>query len=404
MTRRVIELSEWETRDVRLDDADVTALIAHPQQSCAVEAAPARGLWRLTRSGQGRGRQLRGIRLDHPAEGGPAERLLPHGRRTPPGLVGQRRGWTCWSTGTCSRASPGCWRTLSSVPSGEESSTVTSNVASLSSPCAAGSTSGAAPPPRRLRPGRVPVRRLHPRHEAEPAHPGCARPGPPAAWRAGNRAQDPAPPALPARGGRRRKSRTWQWADAWQPSRLDRRYLPAVRLSALVLRRLVLSEAAGSTRACSFLVDMNQLYERFIEEGLRRRLQQADRAIRVIGQEQRHLDIENRLIDPARHRHTTRASGSLRPGLEVHPGRRWHGARGPSLQLLSYAIRHDIKDVALVYVLDPSRPAWLEDPVATIRHAGVRIHSWAVDLSQGPAQIESGMDSLAARILRLSSC
>lgn len=39
MTRRVIQLSEWETRDVRLDDADVTALIAHPQRPALVEQA-----------------------------------------------------------------------------------------------------------------------------------------------------------------------------------------------------------------------------------------------------------------------------------------------------------------------------------------------------------------------------
>jgi 5-methylcytosine-specific restriction enzyme subunit McrC len=94
----------------------------------------------------------------------------------------------------------------------------------------------------------------------------------------------PAEPALP-------------WADNWQPSPLDRRYLPAARLSALLLRRLVLSEAAGSTAACSLLVDMNQLFERFIEQGLRRRLQAADRTIRVLGQEQWYLDVEkNRLI------------------------------------------------------------------------------------------------------------
>ena len=166
-----------------------------------------------------------------------------------------------------------------------------------------------------------------------------------------------------------------------------------------MLRRLVLSEAAGSTRAYSFLVDMNQLSERFIEEGLRRRLQAADSTIRVIGQEQRHLDVENLLI--------------IKPDIVVQ--------RGPSAafvvdskyilagdgtthvdhhaQLLSYAIRHDIKDVALVYVLKPSLTAPATDLVTTIRHAGVRIHSWALDLTREPAQIEAGMDDLAERVL-----
>jgi len=47
MTRRFIELKEWETRDVRLEDADVVALIAHPQHPAVVEPSPARGFWRL---------------------------------------------------------------------------------------------------------------------------------------------------------------------------------------------------------------------------------------------------------------------------------------------------------------------------------------------------------------------
>jgi 5-methylcytosine-specific restriction enzyme subunit McrC len=168
-----------------------------------------------------------------------------------------------------------------------------------------------------------------------------------------------------------------------------------------VLRRRVLSEAAGSTRAYSFLVDMNQLYERFIEEGLRRRLQAADSTIWVIGQEQRHLDVENRLV--------------IKPDIVVR--------RGPSTafvldskyilagdgtthvdhhaQLLSYAIRHDIKDVALVYVLNPSLATPATDLVTTIRHAGIRIHSWSLDLTREPAQIEAGMDDLADRVLDL---
>jgi hypothetical protein len=68
-------------------------------------------------------------------------------------------------------------------------------------------------------------------------------------------------------------------------------------------------------------------------------------------------------------------------------------------QLLSYAIRHDIKDVALVYVVNPSLMAPATDLVTTIRHAKVRIHSWALDLTRGPAQIEAAMDDLAERVL-----
>jgi 5-methylcytosine-specific restriction endonuclease McrBC regulatory subunit McrC len=141
--------------------------------------------------------------------------------------------------------------------------------------------------------------------------------------------------------------------------------------------------------------------QRFIEEGLRRRLQAADSAIHVIGQEQRHLDVENRLM--------------IKPDIVVR--------RGPAAafvldskyilagdgtthvdhhaQLLSYAIRHDIKDVALLYALNPSLVARATELVTTIRHAEVRIHSWALDLTREPEQIEAGMDYLADRVLNL---
>jgi 5-methylcytosine-specific restriction endonuclease McrBC regulatory subunit McrC len=146
---------------------------------------------------------------------------------------------------------------------------------------------------------------------------------------------------------------------------------------------------------------MNDLYERFIEEGLRKRLQAADNTIRVIGQEQRRLDVENRLL--------------IKPDVVVRRGSSTAfildskyilGGDGTThvdhhVQLLSYAIGHDIKDVALVYVLDPSLKDPPSDLTATIRHAGVRIHSWALDLTREPAQIEAGMDDLAERVLRM---
>lgn len=189
------------------------------------------------------------------------------------------------------------------------------------------------------------------------------------------------------------------WAETWEPTRLDRRYLPAVRLSALLLRRLSLSEAAGNTRDCSFLVDMNNLFEQFLEEGLRKRLQAADNTIRVVGQEQRHLDVENRLI--------------IRPDIVVQRGssaafvldsKYVLASDGTThvdhyAQMLSYAIGHDVKDVALVYALKAASVSLPTDFLATIRNVDIRIHSWWLDLTTGPEQIEAGLDDLTNRIL-----
>jgi 5-methylcytosine-specific restriction enzyme subunit McrC len=385
MTRRVIELREWETREVHLDDADVTALIAHPQHPAVVEPSPIRGFWRLRAQAKVGAVRFEGFDLierprdwwsndevdllvHHDLFAGIA-RLLAHtveraiGRGVQHGYVERRERLVALRGRIDLREQ--LRRPCTPVPAScrYDDYTADTKLNQLIRAALA----------RVLRlpglPGTV-RRTLHLQlsllEEVSPVEPDL------------------------------------QWADKWQPSRLDRRYLPAVRLSALVLRRLVLSEAAGNTRAYSFLVDMNQLYERFIEEGLRKRLQAADSTIRVIGQEQRHLDVENHLM--------------IRPDVVIR--------RGPSTafvldskyvlagdgtthvdhhaQLLSYAIRHNIKDVALVYVLKPSLTAPATDLVTTIRYAGVRIHSWTLDLTRGPEQIEAGMDNLAQRILDMS--
>ncbi len=403
MTRRVIELREWETRDVRLDDADVTALISHPQKPAAVEPAPALGFWRLraqAKVGAVRfgdfdliirpkaglqnvfylmgverprdwwGREEVDLLVDHDLFAGIARLLaytveLAIGRGVQHGYVDRRERLVALR-GRVDLAEqlrhpwmpiPASCRYDDYTADTKLNQLIRATLARvLRMPGVPGITR------------RMLMLQLSALEQVSPEEPDL------------------------------------QWADRWQPSRFDHRYLPAVRLSALLLRRLMLSEAAGSTRSCSFLVDMNQLFERFIEEGLRRRLQAAGDRIRVVGQDQRNLDLEGRLM--------------IRPDVVVRRGAATMFVLDAKYiladdgtahvdhhyQLLSYAIRHGIKDVALVYVRDPSRAVPSLDLVATIRNAGVRIHSWALDLSQRPEHIESGMEALAARVLRLSSC
>jgi len=400
MTRQVIELNEWATRDVRLADADVAALIAHPQHPAVVEPSPIRGLWRLRAQAKVGAVRFEEFDLIVRPKAGLQNVFYLMGIERP-------RDW--WGNEEVDLLVQhdlfaGIARLLAHTVERAIGRGVQHGYVERREPLVA------------LR-GRIDLREQL-RRPSTPIPASCryddytadtklnqliraalARvlrlPGVPGTVRRTLHLQlslleevSPVEPDL-------------QWTDNWQPTRLDRRYLPAVRLSALVLRRLVLSEAAGSTRACSFLVDMNQLYERFIEEGLRKRLQAADKTIRVIGQEQRYLDVENRLM--------------IRPDIVVRRGSSTAFVLDAKYilagdgtthvdhhaQLLSYAIRHNIKDVALVYVLEPSLTPPATDVVRTIRHAEVRIHSWTLDLTRGP-QIEAGMDDLAERVLDVS--
>jgi 5-methylcytosine-specific restriction enzyme subunit McrC len=401
MTRRVIELKEWETREVRLDDADVTALIAHPQHPAVVEPCPTRGFWRLRAQAKVGAVRFEGFDLI----------VRPKaGLQTVFYLMGIERPRDWWSNDEVDLLVhhdlfAGIARLLAHT---------------IERAIGRGVQHGYVERRERLVAlrGRVDLREQL-RRPCIPVPASCRYDDYTADTKLNQliRAALSRVLRLPGVPGTVRRTLhlqlslleevssvepDLQWVDKWQPSRLDRRYLPAVRLSALVLRRLVLSEAAGNTRAYSFLVDMNQLYERFIEEGLRKRLQAADSAIRVLGQEQRYLDVENRLM--------------IRPDVVVRRGSSTAFVLDAKYilagddtthvdhyaQLLSYAIRHNIKDVALVYVLKPSLTAPATDLVTTIRYAGVRIHSWALDLTRGPEQIEAGMDDLAQRILDMS--
>lgn len=402
MTRRIIELKEWETRDVHLDDADLTALIAHPQHPAAVEPSPARGFWRLRAQAKVGAVRFGGFDLIIRPKAGLQNVFY---------LMGVERPRDWWSNDevdllihhdlfagiarllayTIERAI-GRGVQYGYVERRERLVALRGRVdlrEQLRSPCTLVPAScrfddytADTKLNQLIRAALARVLRL-------PGIPGIVR----RTLHLQLSLLEEVSPIEP----------DLQWADKWQPSRLDRHYLPAVRLSTLLLHRLVLSEAAGSTRACSFLVDMNQLYERFIEEGIRKRLKASKSPLRVIGQEQRYLDVEKRLAirpDIVVRRGSSTAFIVDSKYILAGDGTTTHVDH--HAQMLAYAIRHNIKDVALVYVREPSLIAPAIDLVTTIQHAGIKIHSWALDLTQGPGQIEADMDHLAERVLDFS--
>jgi 5-methylcytosine-specific restriction enzyme subunit McrC len=400
MTRRVIELKEWEAKKVRLEDADVTALLAHPQRPVVIEPSPDRGFWRLRAQAKVGAVRFEGFDLIVRPKAGLQNVFYLMG-------VERLRDW--WSDEEVDLLVhqdllAGIARMLAN---------------SVERAIGRGVQHGYVERRERLVAlrGRVDLREQL-RRPFTPVPTSCRYDDYTADTKLNQLIRAALArvlrlPGLP--GGVRRTLHLQlslledvspvepdlQWADTWQPSRLDRRYLPAVRLSALVLRRLALSEAAGSTRACSFLVDMNQLYERFIEEGLRRRLQAADSTIRVIGQEREYLDVKKPkrlLIKPDIVVRRGNSTAFILDAKYVLAGHETIDV-DHHVQLLSYATRYHIKDVALVYVREPSSDAPTRDLVLTIQHAEVRIHSWALDLTGNPEQIEAGMEQLAKQVL-----
>jgi 5-methylcytosine-specific restriction enzyme subunit McrC len=399
MSRRIIELKEWETLDVPLDDGDMAALVGHPQRPVLVEASAIRGWWKLRAQAMVGAIRFNEFDLVVRPKAGLQNVFY---------LMGVQRPRDWWGKDEVDLLVhddlfAGIARLLAHAVERAFGQGLQHGYVERRDPLVM------------LR-GRIDLREQF-RHPAIPVPADC-------------RYDDYTPDTklnqliraalvrvlrLPGVPGTVRRTLHLQlsmleqvsvaepdlrWADNWQPTRLDRRYLPAVRLSAILLRHLVLSEAAGSTRSCSFLVDMNDLFERFIEEGIRKHLQTVDSDIQVIGQEEEHLDTEKllRIRPDVVIRRGTSAIFVLDAKYVLTDGRT--AKVDHHIQILAYAIRHGVKDVALVYAFDPGAKTPAADLTVTICNAEVRIHSWSIDLRQGPDQLDAELATIAERILR----
>ena len=176
-------------------------------------------------------------------------------------------------------------------------------------------------------------------------------------------------------------------------TRLNRHYRPALRLAEVVLRDLSLVDVAGRRSASAFLVDMPDLYERFLTEQLRHRLRAQ---LQVDSQTDRRLDVRGRI--------------PLRPDLEFRRGTRVVGvadikykltedarARGDDYrQLLAYTVALGLDDGLLIYC----RPTGgREESAATVVRSGTRLHVVTIDAGGPPQTVLTEVDALAEAIV-----
>lgn len=181
--------------------------------------------------------------------------------------------------------------------------------------------------------------------------------------------------------------------DSISLNRLNRHYEPALRLSRLILANLTLTDAHGSTEAQSFMVDMNDLFQRFMTERLRRALRGR---LDVISEPTVHLGHGRQV--------------SMHPDLEFHEpggGVRYVGdikyklatnARGRSddyYQLLAYTTALDVPEGVLVYCRQSGDS---NQRTVTVKNAEKRLVLRSVDLTGSPEHVEHEITILAAAI------
>ena len=191
-------------------------------------------------------------------------------------------------------------------------------------------------------------------------------------------------------------------------TRLNEHYKPALRLARLVLANLTLQDAVGETQASSFMLDMNELFERFVTERLRRALR-------------RRLDVKDQHRDKLDERGTVaikpdllfRAAGSPRFVADIKYKLTDEAASGRHpdyYQLLAYVTALDLPEGVLIYCLDANRDSDTDEPEAgallagtggpavrsvQVRHAGKVLHTYALDLSGTTEDVATNLSELA---------
>lgn len=191
--------------------------------------------------------------------------------------------------------------------------------------------------------------------------------------------------------------------DRWQPTRIDQHYEEAMRLAAVVLRNLSLSQRSGTQRHVSFTVDMNDLFQLFVTNRLRRYLRGR---IELLGEPTVPLDEAKRLNmkpDLVFQKYQQPIFvGDVKYKLSSGSGR-----ISDYYQLLAYTTAMKLNEGVLVYAQNPNDQTELgsDDLVQTtlIKNTDKVIHVYRLPLSGTAAELEIALAQLADWVADLAS-
>ncbi|MBZ2409138.1 McrC family protein [Streptomyces albidoflavus] len=194
----------------------------------------------------------------------------------------------------------------------------------------------------------------------------------------------------------------------WQPSRLNSRYQPALRLCEAVLRGSSpehLPPGADPLAVDGFLFDMNQLFEDFVTVALSEALKEHGLAPRL--QDPHHLDtaglvrIRPDLVVRTGDGRTPIAVVDAKYKVEKADGR----LNADLYQVLAYATVLGLREAHLVYAAGrlPTRFHEVRGTAVGADGRGVRLYQHSVDLSREPGQFMSALRDIAGRLVRAGS-
>ncbi|MDP3953165.1 McrC family protein [Microbacterium sp.] len=183
--------------------------------------------------------------------------------------------------------------------------------------------------------------------------------------------------------------------DAIPVTRLNQHYAPALGLARVVLANLTLTDDRGSTSASSFMIDMNDLFQRFVTERLRRELRGR---LDVIDEPTVHLGMGRQVAmqpdlvfrEPGG---AVRYVGDVKYKLATDA----HGRSGDYYQLLAYTTAMNLPEGILIYC---RRRDDIDESAVTVRNAGRKLVVRSLDLAGPPEQVAHEIAALADAIAK----
>ncbi|MEJ8278196.1 McrC family protein [Pseudonocardia spirodelae] len=175
-------------------------------------------------------------------------------------------------------------------------------------------------------------------------------------------------------------------------TRLNEHYRPALRLAEIVLRNLSLVDIEGRRSASAFLVDMPDLFERWVSGGLAARLRGR---LHVDTQTHRRLDVGGRipLRPDLEFRRRSEVVGVADVKYKISDDAR---ARGDDYrQVLAYTVALGLDDGVLIYCRAGDGRS---ESAATVVRSGTRLHVLTIDAGGTIDAVLTDLDVLADSI------
>lgn len=179
----------------------------------------------------------------------------------------------------------------------------------------------------------------------------------------------------------------------WRESRLNARYVPALRLAELVLRSVGLDTSAGRLPVASFVVNMATVFEDFVTVALREAFGR-EQGGRTDGQYRDHLDELRRV--PIRPDVVHLVEGAPVAVLDAKYKLGYSTGGFPTAdvyQVFAYCTALRLRRGWLVYA--GSRAEGAQPQTHRVRGTDVDVVQWPLDVSAAPRDLLDQMDRLA---------